>query len=673
MAESGGSAATRGLVAGLGLGQQFLDAADRRKDRELQLADRQEERAWRTEDRRIQADRQRAQDARMERQDARQIRQDADNDIDAQLRFVDQDVESLKNEYAGLLQQAGNDPRKIDPGAVAQWKSRFEGASSKRDSLRTERFRPQIERQAAEAADDASRVATGQTLVDDLPSARLYNMVQFQTRRPVDDFISGDGIKPSTVRQGILDVQAGMETGNEGLMLRGLNVVFKPELMTGVGQQSHDGSEIIDKEIFALAPHPNLEMAAQGFLVPVLEMTVRRPDGAIGKYRAPVTEDRSSYFGNEASIPKAINLKDGLDRMGQLGTLEASLNQPNVKERLLKGKEEAGTDNDEAFKHFARLGGKLPPKKPVERERITVDGKVIERTLDPETKEITKTETLGLAGTSKDVREAAGLGGGTKGGKGGAGGGLGVPSSEKTGEAVLAGLSAADARIVKGLADGSIKASDISTKDNRRERMLSLAKQYDPQSGVKEPALPATVTKLLVDARDNAMTIDNLNQTFKSSFAGKGVYGIGADKQMEISGNLGIDKDAVAWWKRYRKQSELVERHALFGAALTPGEQASWRSADVGPGMDPDVVEESLKTRAELAKKVLDFTRQDQIDAGHSESRINAIANRAAPTPDDTDQRKSGKLTAEGQPTIIVNPKTGEKRILKDGKWQPMK
>jgi hypothetical protein len=150
----------------------------------------------------------------------------------------------------------------------------------------------------------------------------------------------------------------------------------------------------------------------------------------------------------------------------------------------------------------------------------------------------------------------------------------------------------------------------------------------DPSREVKEKPLQGSVLKQIQEVRDNASTIGNLSTTFKKEFAGKGVLGLGADMQIATSGNLGVDKDAVDWWKNYRKQAELVERHALFGAALTPTEQASWRSADISPGMNPAVVEKNLKTREALAKRVLENTRQDLIDAGHSETKINNIAGR---------------------------------------------
>lgn len=173
-----------------------------------------------------------------------------------------------------------------------------------------------------------------------------------------------------------------------------------------------------------------------------------------------------------------------------------------------------------------------------------------------------------------------------------------------------------------------VRGQDMTAKTAAAGRDAASAK-------VDGKPLAAAAAKQITEARDNAATIERLATAFKPEYGGKGVLGIGADTQMAASGNLGVDKDAVEWWKNYRKDAELVERHALFGAALTPTEQASWRSADIAPGMDAKVIAKNLATRTALAKRVLSNTRQDLVDAGHNEQRVGAIADRGAAVPDD--------------------------------------
>ncbi len=149
-----------------------------------------------------------------------------------------------------------------------------------------------------------------------------------------------------------------------------------------------------------------------------------------------------------------------------------------------------------------------------------------------------------------------------------------------------------------------------------------------PPSKDSTKPLPSKVVTELKDARENAAAMDALASTFKPEFAGKGVLGLGADMQVGASANLGVDRGTVDWWKNYRKQAELVERHAMFGASLTQGEQAAWRSADISPGMDPKVVQKNLATRQRLAKKVLESTVADMTDAGYDPKRVQAIGGR---------------------------------------------
>jgi hypothetical protein len=215
-------------------------------------------------------------------------------------------------------------------------------------------------------------------------------------------------------------------------------------------------------------------------------------------------------------------------------------------------------------------------------------------------------------------------------------GGFGVNQSpdSKAGNAVtMRGQNMTDARSREANSAALSKPFEVTGPDGNpmlvqqdKSGGLRVVEGFAPK-GDSRP-LPQAALKQMTEARDNAATIDRLSQSFKKDFAGKGVFGLGADMQMGVSGNIGVDKESVEWWKNYRKQAELIERHALFGAALTPTEQSSWRAADISPGMHPDVIERNLKTRSDLSKRVMSATKQDLIDAGHSARRIEAIAGR---------------------------------------------
>jgi len=152
-------------------------------------------------------------------------------------------------------------------------------------------------------------------------------------------------------------------------------------------------------------------------------------------------------------------------------------------------------------------------------------------------------------------------------------------------------------------------------------------KPLSGKSAADKP-LPNKVITDLKEARDTSTSLTKLQNNFKDDYAGKGIFGIGADLSMEAKGRLGADKDAVGWWKDYKKQAELVERHAMFGASLTTNEQAAWKSADIHPGLDPDVIKNNLAVRDKLARKVLANTAADYSDAGYDSEKINKIAGR---------------------------------------------
>lgn len=180
-------------------------------------------------------------------------------------------------------------------------------------------------------------------------------------------------------------------------------------------------------------------------------------------------------------------------------------------------------------------------------------------------------------------------------------------------------ISASTTRRGQDITDRRMR--ETSDMTDRRARELAENK------GAAKP-LPARVVQDLQDARDSAATMDALGSEFKDEYAGKGVVGVGADLQLDLSSRIGADKGSVLWWKDYKKMVELVERHAKFGASLTKNEQAAWRSADINPGMNAKIIKDNLATRTAIAKKVLENTAQDAIDAGHPADRVEAISSR---------------------------------------------
>jgi hypothetical protein len=667
MAGSVGAAAAQGLESGVGLGMRLRaqEQQEAQLKRQNLLADQQLER-------------QREQDKRLE--------------DDRALEAINKQFDDLRAEGEGYFAQYG----KAVPDEIgAPYRQRVDEVSGARNTMLRKRYEPIIKAEEQRAKDIAMRLQSGDLHLRDVAPKDLYHALSVQTRRDPTDLIGRDG-QPSRVSTAVTDIMDGLQYGNEGAVLRGTNVLLEPDLKVGVGEPSPHGGTIVGKQIVKLIPHPT----DPNMVLPVVKVYVRRgtgssgdvaradhvaeegaPPGATGYYLAPITEHRST---DPNDPPKPLDLQKAMDYASQMQTLSTAISHPEIASMIERGRKEAGTGND-FQRAFYAVRGRMPAKaveyKSVPRGGLlagfdTATGKPTGDVISGP--EVEKKET-GLAAQIQAVQDYAaeqgiseaeaavqlqqqGLLRAPKGAKG-KGGGLAGPGGagptgvggDLTGEEFLKTLKPEDAKIVKGLAEGTIKPESISTKDNRREHMLALSAQYAPDGGGGGKPLPENVRKAITEVRDNAATIKRLAESFQDAYAAKGVFGLGADKQLAASAAFGKDPDAVDWWKNYRRQAELVERHAMFGASLTTGEQEAWRSADIGPGMAPAVVKRNLATRQALAQKVLQATRQDLIDAGHSEKRIGALADRdmTIEPPADTARRKSGQVE---QPEAAAAP-----------------
>lgn len=70
------------------------------------------------------------------------------------------------------------------------------------------------------------------------------------------------------------------------------------------------------------------------------------------------------------------------------------------------------------------------------------------------------------------------------------------------------------------------------------------------------------------------------------------------------------------WWRDYSKQYENIERHKLFGSALTAGEQAAWRKSNVGPDSSPEQIQDAMDTLEYLSKKMAYKEKQNAVTKG---------------------------------------------------------
>lgn len=150
------------------------------------------------------------------------------------------------------------------------------------------------------------------------------------------------------------------------------------------------------------------------------------------------------------------------------------------------------------------------------------------------------------------------------------------------------------------------------------EAAVERATSKEPKAG---KTLPAGTVKDLGELDEKASTMSGLKATFKPEYAGLG------GKVKNVAGTYipGVSTESAEWWRDYKKQSELAERHSLFGATLTGSEKGEWNAADINPDMKPEIIERNLAKRAALAKKVYDKALQRYGAAGYNVEGLGRI------------------------------------------------
>lgn len=79
------------------------------------------------------------------------------------------------------------------------------------------------------------------------------------------------------------------------------------------------------------------------------------------------------------------------------------------------------------------------------------------------------------------------------------------------------------------------------------------------------------------------------------------------------------------WWTSYKKYYENIERHELFGSALTQSEQAQWKRSNIREGMDPEQIKSMLGIQRMMAQKIQAKRLQIERAKGRSEEWLESI------------------------------------------------
>lgn len=347
-----GSAAARGLESGFGMGLRLDAANEEKRARKFQ------------EGRQLEIDRRSDEDLKLrrEREDRQERRLEEGERLGRQDRAYRYGKER-QNELVTAATRAQESGGPIPPDVVEEYGRNAQSLARVRQ----------------DALNYFSRLQTGQEKMEDTEPGALYmNFTAATGRRPED---------APQVQQAINDVQAGLETGNQGLVLQGVNGVMAPQLKKGIGEPSPHGGKIVRKEIIGLDParsadgrdHPDK-------FIPRLRVYVEK-DGKTQYYDAPVTKNRSTDP-NDPVV--AVGIDKALDQLGNLGVLMAAMEHPEVKAKLAEGAKLKGND---AQKYLDELTmASRPTKKVASRERVDLGDRVVERELDSTGKVVKETE-----------------------------------------------------------------------------------------------------------------------------------------------------------------------------------------------------------------------------------------------------------------------------------------
>lgn len=219
------------------------------------------------------------------------------------------------------------------------------------DAKRYGTLRAQLKAARQESLDFFSRVQTGQT---DIGEATPKDLYLHWTR--------ATGMLPEDVQkmpQHIADIQSGLETGNPGLQIKGVNGLLGPTyLRRGIGEPSPHGGTITRKEIVRLVPARDADgIDHPDKVYPIVRVYTDKigPDGQPLYYDAPLTREGTTDA-KDAIVP--LDLKRGFDYMGQMGTLATAAQSPQIAAKLAQGAQEAGP---EAKKYLDDLTARTKP------------------------------------------------------------------------------------------------------------------------------------------------------------------------------------------------------------------------------------------------------------------------------------------------------------------------
>lgn len=148
--------------------------------------------------------------------------------------------------------------------------------------------------------------------------------------------------------------------------------------------------------------------------------------------------------------------------------------------------------------------------------------------------------------------------------------------------------------------------------------------------------------------------------SFNDDFAGNTITGGLENSIQGVSSTFGTEGQRD-WWASFRRNDNII-RNELFGATLTPSEQAAYASTSINERMDPKEIRRNLITRQDIIRKALTRKTNFLKAQGYSDEAIQALAGEfapefgAAPSQNDDPYGITVDPNLADENGVIVNP-----------------
>lgn len=233
---------------------------------------------------------------------------------------------------------------------------------------------------------------------------------------------------------------------------------------------------------------------------------------------------------------------------------------------------------------------------------------------------------------------------------------------------------------LKGIEAQYDEASDL--RDLTKVQAVAAAKNPGGRQ------LPAGINKT-ISSQSNALSrLKDAMSTFKPDYFNAGIKGWGQARNTitNVLSSVGAadkgDEDRVAWWKNFNSLQN-IDRHELFGSALSAAEAAAWDAASVNEGTSAAIAARNLKIRYDIAKKHLGNSVNSAVGGGYNTGQIEGLVGNSLtegynnPALDEAGSFNTRKAkTAAGQPRKTDKPEVptvkgsdGKTYKLINGQW----